>query len=363
LTRVRARGEEVRRFIIANVEKRPQDISRVVAQRFGISRQAVNLHLRRLVDEGALEAKGTTRSRTYTLAQLISWSEVYVIADQPTEDRVWHRDIAPHLGSVPQNVSDIWQYGFTEMFNNALEHSEGTAVAVDLTKTAASTELTISDDGVGIFRKIQAALGLDDARHSVLELAKGKFTTDPARHSGEGIFFSSRMFDEFVILSGEVLFSHESPDVEDWILERERGVTGTLVSMSLSDHTARTTKKVFDRFTTGDDDYGFTKTVVPVDLTRYGDDNLVSRSQARRLLARVDRFKTVVLDFQGVDAIGQAFADEVFRVFPSLHPEVRIAEVNARSAVKRMISRARSAAQDPAASPAATDDDDQMSLL
>ena len=93
----------------------------------------------------------------------------------------------------------------------------------------------------------------------MLELAKGKFTTDPAHHSGEGIFFSSRMFDEFVILSGEVFFSHEFPDVEDWILERERCVTGTLVSMSLSNHTARTTKKVFDRFTSGDDDYGFTE--------------------------------------------------------------------------------------------------------
>lgn len=363
MTRVRARGEAVRHFIVANVEKHPRDISRVAAQKFGISRQAVNLHLRRLGDEGALEAKGTTSNRRYALAPLSTWNEVYFIADHPTEDRVWYRDIAPHLGSVPQNVSDIWHYGFTEMFNNALEHSEGTAVTVGLKKTAASTELTISDDGVGIFRKIQAALGLEDARHSVLELAKGKFTTDPAHHSGEGIFFSSRMFDEFVILSGEVFFSHEFPDVEDWILERERCVTGTLVSMSLSNHTARTMKKIFDRFTTGDDDYGFTKTVVPVDLTRYGDDNLVSRSQARRLLARVDRFRTVVLDFKGIDAIGQAFADEVFRVFPGLHPEVKVVEINARSAVKRMISRARSASQDSATSPASEGDDDQMSLL
>ena len=65
--------------------------------------------------------------------------------------------------------------------------------------------------------------------------------------------------------------------------------------MSLIIHTARTTKKVFDRLTTGDNDYGFTKTVVPVDHARYGDDNLVSPSQARRLMARFDRFRTVVL--------------------------------------------------------------------
>lgn len=363
MTRVRARGEAVRRFIIDNVDKHPKHISRVTAQKFDISRQAVNLHLRRLVDDGALTADGTTSNRSYALAPLLSWSETYLIGDGLAEDRVWFQDVAPNLGSMPQNVSDIWHYAFTEMFNNALEHSEGAAVTVDMTKTAASTELTICDDGVGIFRKIQAALGLEDERHSVLELAKGKFTTDPAHHSGEGIFFSSRMFDEFVILSGEVFFSHEFPSVEDWILERDRCITGTLVAMTLSNHTARTTRKVFDRFTAGDDDYGFTKTVVPVNLARYGDDNLVSRSQARRLLARVDRFKTVVLDFQGIDTIGQAFADEVFRVFPGRHPEVDVVEIHARSAVKRMISRARSAGQDLDEAKAPQEDGEQMTLL
>jgi hypothetical protein len=264
---------------------------------------------------------------------------------------------------MPQNVTAIWHYSFTEMFNNALEHSEGGLVRVDITKNAASTELTICDDGVGIFRKIQAVLGLEDERHSVLELAKGKLTTDPEHHSGEGIFFSARMFDEFMIFSGGVFFSHQFPEVEDWILERDRCVTGTMVRMTLSNHTARTTKKVFDKFTSGDDDYGFNKTVVPVKLARYGDENLVSRSQARRLLARVDRFRIVVLDFQGVDSIGQAFADEVFRVFPSHHPEVEVHEINVRSAVKRMISRARCAGQEQDQAGSASDDDGQMTLV
>jgi hypothetical protein len=114
---------------------------------------------------------------------------------------------------------------------------------------------------------------------------------------------------------------------------------GTLVRMVLHNHTARTLKRVFDRFTS-DDDYGFTKTVVPVKPMRYGDDN-PSRSQAKRLLARFDRFKVVVLDFSGVASVGQAFADEVFRVFGIRHPEVDVVSIHASSEVKRMISRAR----------------------
>jgi uncharacterized protein DUF4325 len=149
------------------------------------------------------------------------------------------------------------------------------------------------------------------------------------------------MFDAFDILSGGVYFSHKFGDAEDWILERARPESGTIVWMKLNNHTSRTDKKVFKQFTSGDD-RGFTKTVVPVRLAQYGDEKLVSRSQAKRLLTRVDRFKIVIFDFTGVASIGQAFADEVFRVFALQHPEVELTEIRANSAIKRMIQRARS---------------------
>jgi anti-sigma regulatory factor (Ser/Thr protein kinase) len=264
---------------------------------------------------------------------------VYAITDKLAEDQVWREDVAPVLGDMPDNVKDIWQYGFTEMFNNAIDHSNGKSIQVTISKTAATTEMLIFDDGVGIFKKIQQALGLLDERHAVLELAKGKLTTDPARHTGEGIFFSSRVFDAFRILSGGVFFSHKFGDEKDWILEAREG-NGTSVRMRLHNHTARTLRRVFDQFTSGDD-YGFNKTVVPVELAQYGDDKLVSRSQAKRLLARVELFKAVVFDFHGVATIGQAFADEIFRVFANQHPTIELITIHANSEVKRMIERAK----------------------
>lgn len=341
MSRVRAGGEPVRRFIIDTLDGHPNDIVRVTAERFGCTRQAVHKHVQRLIAEGAVTESGHTRSKAYFLAPLVTWSQRFALAPGLAEDVVWRNDIAPLLGKLPDNVLAIWHYGFTEMFNNVIDHSGASAVVISLTKTAAATTVDIYDDGVGIFKKIQAALGLIDERHAVLELAKGKFTTDPTNHSGEGIFFSSRMFDEFLISSGEVFFSHQFEEKEDWILQPNSARGGTFVRMILHNHTARTTKKVFDRFTS-DDDYGFTKTVVPVKLMRYGDDNLVSRSQAKRLLSRFDRFKVVVLDFSGVAAIGQSFADEVFRVFKGKHPAVEVVAIRASSEVKRMISRAES---------------------
>jgi anti-sigma regulatory factor (Ser/Thr protein kinase) len=339
MTKVRAGGEAVRRFLIEHIAAHPADIVRVAAEKFDCTRQAVHKHLQRLVAEGSVVVSGHTRNKRYELAPLVKQSVRYELGGGLAEDVVWRTDVSPLLGKLPDNVLSIWHYGFTEMFNNVIDHSGASYVTISLTKTAAGTTVDIYDDGVGIFKKIQGALDLVDERHAVLELAKGKFTTDPANHSGEGIFFSSRMFDRFVIASGEVYFSHEFDEKEDWILQASSAGGGTLVRMTLHNHTARTLKKVFDKFTS-DEDYGFTKTVVPVKLMRYGDDNLVSRSQAKRLLSRFDRFKVVVLDFAGVASVGQAFADEVFRVFRAKHPGVEIVPVHASSEVKRMISRA-----------------------
>jgi len=338
---VRERGEAVRKFILAHVEKHPTDVARVASEKFGISRQAANKHMQNLVREGSLSEAGKTKARTYRLRPLLEWWHSYDLVPDLSEDQVWREDVSPLLDALPRSVLNIWHYAFTEMFNNAIDHSDGKHVGVYVEKTAVKTRLLITDDGVGIFKKICAQLGLEDERHAVLELAKGKLTTDPTRHTGEGIFFTSRVVDDFTILAGDVTFNHKFEQADDWILQHEHGETGTTVALSLGNHTSRTLKRVFDTYASPGGDYGFTKTVVPVRLARYGEDQLVSRSQAKRLLARVDRFKTVVLDFAGVKDVGQAFADEAFRVFANGHPEVELIPANTSEAIRRMIQRVK----------------------
>jgi len=336
--RVYSRGEDICRFILGHVNKHPSDIAKVTASHFQITRQGVNKHLQRLVSEGSLHIEGNTRSRIYKLAPLAEWVKGYSIESGLEEHRVWTDDMKPALGKLPDNVMNIWNHGFTEMFNNAIDHSEGKEIIVSVRKTAVSTEMMVNDDGVGIFKKIQREKNLLDERHALLELSKGKLTTDPRRHSGEGIFFTSRMFDQFQIMSAGVYFSHSLGEADDWLLQRKNPQdAGTAVFMTLQNHTSRTTRKIFDQFTSGED-VGFTKTIVPVRLAQYGEDLLISRSQAKRVLARVELFKTVVFDFAEVASIGQAFADEVFRVFARAHPDIVVHVTNANSAVKRMIA-------------------------
>lgn len=339
MRRVHSRGEDICRYILQHVESHPSDIAKVVSNHFKISRQAVNKHLQRLVVEKSLQRSGKTRNSVYKLAPVERWMRMYHLDGSLAEDIVWGNDVRPALGKLPDNVMNIWHHGFTEMFNNAIDHSGGKTIFVSIDKTAATTEMLISDDGVGIFKKIQQEKGLLDVRHAILELSKGKLTTDPRRHSGEGIFFTSRMFDSFRIVSDGAYFSHEFGESDDWLLEHKRD-EGTAVWMKLQNHTARTTKKIFDQFAPGDS-FGFSKTIVPVRLAQYGNDLLISRSQAKRVLARVELFKSVILDFKEVESIGQAFADEVFRVFALAHPDIEIVPIHTNSAVKRMISHVK----------------------
>ncbi len=334
----RSRAERIRDFLIVVLEAQKKDPVAETARVFRVSRQAVNAHMRALVAQGIVRASGATRGRRYSLV-IEKHTREYALTGLK-EDAVWREFVQPQLGTLADNVLEIWQYGVTEMLNNAIDHSGGSKVRVTVTRVGLNARVTIADDGIGIFRKIRESLGLQDDQHVVLELSKGKLTTDPDKHTGEGIFFTSRMFDEFGILAGQLYLMH-TPENKDWVFEMGQQAPGTEIELRLK---ATSQKKLqqdfFDLFASSDRNYRFSVTHVPVSLAKIGDENLVSRSQARRLVARLDLFEKVVLDFGGVKQIGQAFADEVFRVFANEHPHLELSWIGTNDQVEKMILRA-----------------------
>jgi hypothetical protein len=338
--------DKIRQFIRANVEDHPDDIAKMTSEEFGITRQAVHRHLTALVKDGQLEATGQTRRKRY-IPKVTTAETLFSLPENQQEDLVWSSFVKPHLGSLAANVLRICQYGFTEIFNNAIDHSEGSHALVKIERTVNSVSITVFDNGVGIFEKIKSRFDLEDYRHAILELAKGKLTTDPLHHSGEGIFFSSRVFDDFTIAANRYLFLHHNLLEGDWLIENE-GISGegTMIKMKIALNSPRDLKAVFDFYASpGEDDYDFSKTHVPLRLAQYGEDQLMSRSQAKRILVRFERFKQVFLDFSGIEAIGQAFADEIFRVYATEHPQIKLIAANANEQVNQMIGRAIAAAR------------------
>lgn len=338
---------EVQRFIVEAVGEDAPDVARRAAERFGLTRQAVNQQIRRLTADDVLRAKGHTRSRTYALVTLRRWKQSYAAGPELTEDVVWRHGVAPLLADLPENVRNIANYGVTEMVRNAQDHSGSPGVTVSVTGTAAALTITVSDEGVGVFRKIRDAARLADERHALLELHKGRLTTDPAGHTGDGVFFTSRMFDEFVLRSGHLTLTHRRRS-EDWLVTEQPPIAGTRVQMKIRPWARQTDRAILARHAVEQGDFGFQRTHVMVGLAQSEDERLISRSQAQRLMSRLDGFAEVVLDFKGVAFVGPAFADEMFRVFRAAHPRVSLVPIHAAEDVERMIRRTENA---PAPAP------------
>jgi DNA-binding transcriptional ArsR family regulator len=332
----------IRRRILELVAVGGKGVARRLSEEFGLSRQAAHSHLRALERDGSIAAEGNTRARRYRLVATHLETKRYPTAGL-NEDAVWREVFAPAVVDLPENVRDIWHYGVTEMVNNAIDHSESPTVLVGVRRNTLFTDGFVADQGVGIFLKIQKALGLYDPREAILELAKGKLTTDPKGHTGEGVFFTSKALEHYDIRSGNLLFLHDPQLVDDFLIETGANEQGTVVVMRLANDSPRLLKDIFEEFA-APEEYTFSKTIVPVRLAQYEGEKLVSRSQAKRLTQRFERFRNVVLDFEEVAEIGQAFADELFRVFALAHPDTLLAPTNMAPAVQRVVDRARGAA-------------------
>jgi len=213
-----------------------------------------------------------------------------------------------------------------------MEHSLASGVHIWVDRDPVNTAVIISDNGVGIFHKLQEHFGFPTAEEAICELFKGKLTTDSANHSGEGIFFSSRMMDDFIILSDGKVFCIDKYEESVLADLEEFSVPGTSVYMSLSNSSNKETSEIFDRY--ADSNSGFTKTSIP--LKNIYDSSPVSRSQAKRLCNRMDRFEEVTLDFDGLEWMGQGFAHQLFVVFQREHPEIRLLPVNMSPPVEKM---------------------------
>jgi len=235
--------------------------------------------------------------------------------------------------ALPKNVSRIIDYAFTEMLNNAIEHSRSERIFVKMNRTDEGLELRVVDRGIGIFRNIMATRGLQNELEAIQDLLKGKQTTDPERHSGEGIFFTSKVADRLIIKGSGKKLIYDNV-LEDVFIENIRPIIGTEVEFWTSEGSRKDLIKVFAAY--AGEAYEFGKTMVTVDLYKTPG-SYVSRSQARRILTGLEKFKVIVLDFKDVETVGQAFADEVFRVWKNHQPDTQVKVQNANENVQFMI--------------------------
>jgi anti-sigma regulatory factor (Ser/Thr protein kinase) len=303
----------------------------------GVSRQAAHKALSKLVGDGELLVEGRARATRYRRAA--QRTATYSIDGTTTENAVWGAEKlalrAIDADAEEPNVLRVLNFAFTEMVNNALEHSNGSELIVRWMLSDRCITFEVEDDGIGVFASIRRSRHLSGDFQAIGELSKGKQTTDPDSHAGLGIFLTSRLVDRFVLSSGSFIWTVDRDRDDFSIAELDRARRGTLVRCEVRRNTTLTLNDVVamhsDPVT-----HKLDRTTLHIKLFEQGD--FVSRTEAKLIGARLEGWDSVELDFSGVDAIGQGFADELFRVWAHAHPETHLIPTNTNGAVAAMIA-------------------------
>ncbi|UCG30128.1 MAG: DUF4325 domain-containing protein [candidate division WOR-3 bacterium] len=305
-----------------------------IQEHLGISRQAMNKHLKKLIQKGEVLKIGSTKGAMYRIAGKIiapeHFRKVYLLKGLE-EDKAFSEIVTCFnlRKKLRKNVFDLINHAFTEILNNAIEHSLSSKCRVEILVDQYVCKFLIRDFGIGIFHSIRDKFGLKDEYAAVGELIKGKTTTMKERHTGEGVFFTSKSGDRVVFRSHKtnLIFDNLKGDI---IVEEKKFVKGTEVEFGISRKSRRDITGIFRFYAPEEFDYGFEKTKVFVKLFQR---EYVSRSEAKRMLFGLDKFREIILNFKGVRSLGQGFVDEIFRVFQKQHPEIKISVENVNPSI------------------------------
>lgn len=316
-------------YILEKISGKTPSLSKVVAETFDISTNTVHTYLKELLKDGIIEK---AKRGEYSLVTTRNEYTFKRSAGELERDNLPYDEFLENkLEHLDDNVRRIWSYGLSEMVNNVIDHSQAENMKMIVLQDYLSTTVLLVDDGIGIFEKIKNHFKLPNLDEAICELFKGKLTTDEVNHSGEGIFFTSKMMDSFLIVSSGKVFTTSKFD-NDNVFDLDDNSKGTLVLMSLSNFTHKTPKEVFDQYSNIDGSFSATK----IPLKNVFDAAPVSRSQAKRVCNRLENFKEVILDFDGIEWMGQGFAHQIFVVFKNAHPEIAIVPKNMNDSVESM---------------------------
>lgn len=337
------------RKLILNKAKRGSITVAEAVRATGFSRAYVFRFFQKLTENGELVKIGHTNRSRYVLAKnksikkakrnLLNFSRIF--NNKNLKEESVFKLIKSETGifdGIKENVVNILEYAFTEMLNNAIEHSGSLKIKVSIKREGVIIRFDVIDWGVGIFEKIIHSRHLADAEEAIQDLLKGKQTTDPESHSGEGIFFTRHIADTFSIRSSakKLFFNNK---IDDFTIVTIKPIFGTRIMFNIAIDSKKELKNVFGKYT--GESFEFSTTEVTVRLYERGMTTFISRSQARRILQGLEKFKKIILDFDKVRAIGQGFADEVFRVWQRKYPEIKITVKNSDQDIDFMIKRVR----------------------
>lgn len=339
--------DALQKTILSIAEKKGKVKTSDVLAAFGsaYSRQYIHRTIKKMVNEKILLKGGSNRNSFYVLPE----NKHFLASEKIIKDGLKIEGLEEHMildsihftalyGDMHENIKSIFNYAMLEMLNNVIDHSKSETVDVEIYKEDGNLVFIINDHGIGVFRNVKEKKHLKDELSAVQEILKGKTTTQPLLHSGQGIFFTSKIADRFILESYEHSLIVDNSIRDVFVGANKTKNKGTRVTFILNLNSHKHLIDLFKKFETDKETMEFDTTEFKVKLFTMGT-IYVSRSQARRVLEGLEKFKKVTLDFDQVPMIGQGFADEIFRVYKIKYPDIEIIPINMNEGVRFMVGR------------------------
>jgi anti-sigma regulatory factor (Ser/Thr protein kinase) len=316
----------------------PSNISKKLGEEMELSNAQITRYFKKAYEDGLIEITGYGKGKKYSLSKNTgSFKKIFSMNALKTssEDEIYNFHIEPALENCSKNLKLLTNHCCTEMINNVIDHSNAKKMTLSIF-ISNKIEILIEDDGIGVFESVKSYFKLNNYFEGLAEISKGKRTTDQKNHAGEGIFFSQRMCDQFTIEANGHKYEYDS-EVNDWSASGAFNIKGSKVTLIFDSNTQKTPEEIFEKYT--NHDFAFVHSdgfnVKPYILSV--SERMVSRSEAKKLLAGAQKFNSITINFAGADGIGQGFADEIFRVFSNRYPNISLDYTNANSAINNMI--------------------------
>ena len=196
--------------------------------------------------------------------------------------------------------------------------------------------IILSDNGNGLFGHIQSLLKLKNTQIAAVEVAKGQVTTDPTHHSGDELNTVIQLFDKVTIdASGKsLIFINKT---KDWIIKHSQQKKGTRLHLEIESSSKRNCKEIFQNIFNGKQN----SIRIPINLLKIEEGELVnSRAQAQSILRNISDCKNIEFDFNNIELIGPAFADELVRTTKAKNQIADIKWTNSSKTVDLLMSMA-----------------------
>ncbi|MBL50895.1 MAG: hypothetical protein CMG57_02920 [Candidatus Marinimicrobia bacterium] len=328
-------SEQIKQFILENLSGHQKDIIKASIRKFGLSRQAILKHMHTLINEERVVAHGKTRDRFYELKPIVNFTKTINLNEPTSAYAILKSQILPNLKIVRKNIFEICEYSFRAILVNAMDHAQATKLNYKLFISPTEIHFVLNDNGIGIFEKLNQSLSLNNTKIAAVEIAKGHITTDPENHSGDELMTVIHLFDKVKIDASGIRLVFQNKQNE-WNVFASSQQKGTRIHLEIKTNSKRTCQKVFHQIF--EKEYNMVR--IPVNLIREKNEQVNSRIQAQSLLHNIRNISKIEFDFQNIELIGPAFADELVRKTKQKNQFADIKWINSNKIVDVLMSRA-----------------------